>query len=478
MKKLFNHFEKESWLVIIFIIGSIWIINPYFYSLLTATLFAAMFFYNRDLVKSTWLTFIPVYLFYYAIYYTSPVIFQTRFLGGSLSNATATYFVSYSDPLLLFLLILLFIRQKRQKQMQINKNNGIAKMAPPMILIAIIGTMSSWFSKMPEVSYFYLFQLIKFFVVFLISTTLTYDKKTAKATLEIIFLFVLFNSLLIILQKANGGPLGLPIEAPNLFTRYGRFADESPGLYRPGGITTGPNEMATAIGLILPLLFSLGITKNKFNRMFIWTCLGASAAALMFTAARAVWILMLIILPTIYLIYQKSQMYSLPPLVAKYGRVILIGFGLLFLPMFLQRIFSVNELFKPGGGAIYRIHHLIAAAELMKSHPLGVGMNIFQYAIVDRFDPEYIFYDSTPAHNVFAEVGADFGAVGIPLFLLLFYFMIKSLQQTARIKNPISIGIFSGVIVYLALLQVHPWLFERSASSLFWLLGGYYVKSN
>jgi len=451
--------------VVIFIIGSIWIVNPYFYSLLVATLFAALYFSSRDLIKSTWLTFIPVFLFYRAFYYTSPVIFQNGF------------FVSYSDPLLIFLLGLLFIRQNR------SPNRGGVNGAPggvtaTMILIAILGIISSWFSKMPEVSYFYLLQLIKFFVVFLISPTLIGDKKIAKATLEIIFLFVLFNSLLIGLQKANGGPLGLPIESPNLFAKYGRFADESPGLYRPGGITTGPNEMATAIGLTLPMLVALGITKNKFNRRFIWICLGASAAALMFTAARAVWILMLIILPIIYLRIRKTTGYSLPVPVAKYGRTALIIVGILFLPMFIQRILSVQDLIKPGGGAIYRIHHLIAAAELMKSHPVGVGMNVFQYAIVEEFDPEYIFYDSTPAHNILAEIGADFGAVGIPLFLLLFYFMVKSSTATAKIKNPISIGAVGCLIVYIMLLQVHPWLFERSASSLFWLMAGVYVKSN
>lgn len=477
MKKIFNHFEKESWLVIIFIIGSIWIVNPYFYSLLAATLFAAMFFSCRNLIKSTWLTFIPVYLFYRAIYYTSPVIFQTGFLDDGINNTVITFFVSYSDPMLVLLLVLLFIRQKRSVNPK--NNNGVpGGMAAAMNSIVILGVISSWFSKMPEVSYFYLLQLIKFFVVFLISPILTYDKKIAKATLEIIFLFVLFNSLLIVLQKANGGPLGLPIESPNLFTKYGRFADESPGLYRPGGITTGPNEMATAIGLTLPMLLSLGITKNKFNRMFIWICLGASAAALMFTAARAVWILMLIILPVIYLRIRKTTMYSLPAPAAKYGRIALVGCGLLFMPMFLQRILSIEDLIKPGGGAVYRIRHLIAASELMKSHPVGVGMNVFQYAIAEEFDPEYIFYDSTPAHNILAEIGADFGATGIPLFLLLFYFMVKSSQAATKIKNPVSIGVLYGLIVYMTLLQVHPWLFERSASSLFWLIGGYYVKSN
>lgn len=476
MKKFFNHFEKESWLVTIFIIGSVWIVNPYFYSLLVVTLFAALYFSSRDLVKSTWLTFIPAYLFYRAFYYTSPFIFQSGFLENESNQTLITYFVSFSDPLLILLLILLFFHQRRLKISE-KINRSLVWVIISMALITVWGIISSWFSKMPEVSYFYLLQLVKFFIVFLISLLVTSYQRISKAVLETILLFVLFNSILIVLQKVNSGPLGLPIESPNLFTKFGRFADESPGLYRPGGITTGPNEMATVIGMALPVLVSLGFTKNKFNQTFIWICLGTSAAALMFTAARAVWFLMLIILPLVYRRIKASSVYFSPP-AAKYAIPTLIGLGIIFMPMVIQRVLSIDQLIKSGGGAVYRLRHLVAARELMKTNPLGVGMNVFQYAIVEQFEPEFIFYDSTPAHNVFAEVGADFGWVGIVLFLLLFYFMIKLALPTTLQSNPISVGVLGGLIVYLALLQVHPWLFERSASSLFWLLGGYYAKSS
>lgn len=447
--------NKEIWLALGFMLLGSWVSNGWLYSILVIIFLLSLYLVTGNFLKSLWLTFVPVYLFYRAIHFTFP-----------------SFFIAYADPLLLLILIVLAFRQKPTPRVRFRKDSNRA-IHLIMFLIVTLGVLSSLLSAFTDVSLFYLLQLVKFFIVFLVSGIILSDKSVRKLTLTILFMFILFNAVLIVLQKVNGSPLGIPIETENLFARYGRYADESPGLYRPGGITTGPNEMATVLGMSIPLIFSLGISRNKYNKSFLWVCLIFSGAALLFTAARAVWIVVAVAVPAVYLTLKNSKLLDFPVFISKYRKLLVIGFALVSFPIVINRISSLSTFFKPGGGGVYRIRHLVMAAKLADIFPFGVGANVFQSEIGNRFDQEYFFYDSTPAHNVFAEVMADFGYAGIPLFILLFYTIARGHYPFShRPVTPLKLGVFWGVIVYILLLQVHPWLFERSASSLFWILGG------
>lgn len=446
-------FEKELWAVSIFIICSAWISSTPLYFLLIILLFATLYLLTRNLLNSLWITFLPVFLFYRAVYFSE-------------------YFVAFSDPLLLLLLLVLWLRRKTVRP-SVSWSNNLGIITLVMITITILGLLSSWYSKFSDISFFYLLQLVKFFVVYLISKTMFANRSVTKVTIEILLIFALFNSTLIVLQNINRGPLGLPVESHNLFIPYGRYADEIPSLYRPGGISTSPNEMSSVLGMMIPVLFSLGLTKNTYHKHLVWLCLFLSIAAVFYTAARAVWIVVALSLPFVFSAIGKSGAIEIPSFVRKYWKAVVVVMGLLFSPLLIQRVLSAGELLKAGGGGIYRLRHFVIAADIMNNFPLGVGMNVFQYAMTERFNADYFFHDSTPAHNVFAEVGADFGALGIPLFVILYYCIVKEVLPSVYRKRPISIGVFWGIIIFLALSQVHPWLFERSASSLFWVLGGY-----
>lgn len=450
-------FKKiEIWLILAFILMGNLITNGWLYSMLIGIFMLSLYLISGNFFRSAWLTFVPVYLFYRAVHITS-----------------SPFFVEYADPLLLLTSIIL-VSRKRENIYSYFRRHQRPAVHYAMLSIVMLGLFSTFFSPYFEVSLFYLLQLIKFFIVFLISGIILSDKYVRKLTINTIFLFILFNSVLILFQKANGGPLGLPAESPNLFSQFGRFADESPGLYRPGGITTSPNETATILGMTIPLAFVLGITKNGHKKLFIWVCLIFSATALLFTASRAAWAITILSLVMICTALKNFKFLDIPPVISKYWKILIVGSLILVLPPISNRMSSLATIFSPEGGGTYRIHHLVMSLNLAGDFPLGVGMNSFQYEIVKRFSPEYIFYDQTPAHNVFAEIMADFGYIGVPLFLILIYNIAKAHYPYNNLKTiaPFKLGVFWGVIVYIVLLQVHPWLFERSASSLFWILGG------
>jgi hypothetical protein len=445
-------------LIIFFIIASGWISTDWLYLSLIGVALFNLYLINGNLLKSLWLVFVPVYLFYRAIH-----------------SPDFSIFIQFSDLIMVLIVVNLYFFNKDLLSKELKKINSF-NLFFSMALIVVLGLVSSYFSKYLNSSLFYLIQLIKFFLVFFISKVILADRQTRLSTILLIFVFILFISILIIFQKINGAPLGIPAESQNLFSRFGRYADESKSLYRPGGITTGPNEMATVLGMSIPLIFCAAMTKNNYNKLLVWSCLILSMIAVIFTAARAVWILIFILMPVVYYSLKQSGLIQIPAWFIRKPKLLIIGiivFSAMVLPLVFNRISSLPLLFSRGGGAVYRLHHFEMGKKIAGIFPFGVGVNGFQYEIQSRFEPDYYFNFTSPAHNVFVEVMADFGVIGLPLFILLFYFLVKVHWPYNRQNiSYLKIGIFWSVIGYILLLQVHPWLFERSASSLFWLLAG------
>jgi len=459
--------EKESLIIAVFIFFSIFntLLRPYL--LMIFLLLIGLYLISKDIVKSVWLGFLVIMLFYRAKYFVKPIEINDF-------EAIITYFVEFSDGLLILLLYLIARKRIILERNKV-KSNSFLNIEILSFLIITLGIISSWFSKMSGVAWFSLLQLIKYFVIYYLGRIILINRKIKKVTIEVIFLFVLFNGLLIILQKINGGPLGLSIESINRFSTYGLFAAESISLYRPGGITTSPNLLASIFGMIIPMLFVLGLTKNKFNKVFVWLCLVSSVLALIFTLSRAIWILVGIMLPVIYLWLKKKKQLQAPILIKKYGKKVGFLLIMLLIPFMLDRLISLKEAFGSYGTGIYRVRHLLMAKDFMLKNSFGIGLNVFQYEIIDQYEPEYFFYDSSPAHNLIAQVGAGMGMVGVVLFLWLFWKIFKKhLVDFVRTRyNPLHQGIILAVISYILILQIHPWLLKRPIAGLFWILAGF-----
>nr|NQU92259.1 hypothetical protein [Bacteroidota bacterium] len=135
-------------------------------------------------------------------------------------------------------------------------------------------------------------------------------------------------------------------------------------------------------------------------------CFAVGILALIITASRAAWLIGVVVLILSYQLVIKKIKSQLPNWLQKYGWLILGLFVIFATPMILNRLISLNQVFKANGGAIYRLRHLQIATHFLTTRPLGLGLNVYQYEILNQWDPRYYLFDSTPAHNLFAQVGA------------------------------------------------------------------------
>ena len=464
---------KELFLTLVFILLSSSIALNRQYLIAVSLYVIGLWFISKNLGRALWISYVTNFLFFKAAYFFEKINYQVNFLDLGNSEVYSSWFVNYSDMLIIFLIYWVW---RNKKKLNLSGPAILVNRKVEILMLAILGLgfLATSFSPMPGVSMFGLIQLLKFFVVFNLARALLRPLKLSSITLGILAIFVLVNSVLIVVQKIKGGPLGIAIESENRFVPYGIFSDENIGLYRPGGMTTSPNLTASILGMFIPILFIIGATKNRYNNVITWTMLLISTAALVFTASRYVWIVTAITIYFSFRYLKKAGIMYLPDLVARYMKPLMICFFILLGPFIFNRIITFGKVFEKQGGGIYRWHQIVMEGDFMKTNLFGIGLDVYQYQIPNRFDPEFFFSDASPPHNLFAEIGAGFGIFGIPLFVSLFYEITKEKFAGLRRRyHPLVHGVGALMISYILISMAHPWMFARPIAELFWVFAGY-----
>jgi O-antigen ligase len=278
--------------------------------------------------------------------------------------------------------------------------------------------------------------------------------------------------MLVIFQQFHRGPLGIPLETLNSISSVGIYADENPNLYRPSGIFGSPNIIATLITLSLLISLPLMQSKKTIHRPLIISSLVVGLFALIATASRASWIIAVVVAMAMYYLKDVPSLTleSIKRSFVKTGLVVVV-IGIIAFGWILPRLASLEKVFENHGGAQYRLRHIDIAKDFVLTYPFGVGANIFQFQIVKQYPADYIFADSTPAHNALAEIGSDFGFIGLILFPAMYYIIIKDAYRLKKV-SVFNTCIFWALTSYLLSIQFHPWLFEKPIAELFWILSG------
>lgn len=431
---------------------------------------------SRDLVTSIWHLSLSSLLFYKAKYFSIPYVSSFADQNGFSKLTPFIYHVTFFDVILLVLVYLLLRNQKKNKQ----ESNVTAEIFI-LLLVIFVGSISSAYSFFSDVSWFSLFQLFKFSLLFLVSTIVFKNKKLFAVTIKSILIFIFFNSLLIIFQKLKGGPLGLVLEDFSNAS-FGSFSDESSSLFRPGGIYFQPNLSASLINLILPfVLLKMYFAKSKIENLFYLIGLVVIVLALVLTASRINWIVALLLFFTFHIFFSKKE-FTRPISFSKSHKIIFFAILLTQVKLIFTRMLSLVEAFTlDNGGFLFRVRHFQIATYFMKRRMFGIGLDTFQYQILNSFEPSYYFFHFTSPHNIFLEIGSGLGLIGLILFFAFFTMIGKKIVHSLRVskwqtKEWQIFTLAMGYSSYIISGMFYPWLFAPPLSELSWIyLGGIYA---
>ncbi len=485
--QLYNALSDKAWVTLVFILIYSQISQAFKVYLLLLVIYSLIIvFLSKNLIRAlAWIflvaTFFPRYKFF-----STELNFLTDLTLGK--NVGLTFFISFADGILMIFLYFLITRRSKFPNTFEFKFGFLY-----LLLILISGLVSSIFAKFPLHSFFFIYQLLKgFFILLVYKMLIKKDRFYLKSVMEIIILFVSFNSILILLQAFNGGPLGWPVEGVFGFSKFGDYTDEIFQLYRPGGMTTSPNEMSTVAGMFIPyfLLASLA-QKPLLNRTLLILAGLLGFLAVFFSMARAVWVsLALVLLVNIWFIYREEIKIHAPKILSRFKYVLIAGF-IILLPFIFLRLWTLQTTFtSKEGGWVYRVRHLEIAYDYMSRLPFGLGLNNFQFKIGTDYPASFYLHDLTPPHSILAQIGASFGFLGLIIWLSFFYLIIR--KGTTLIKKYkrsdeilLILASFSSIIMYMLVSQFHPWLIKKPIFYFFYLViailfsyQGQYVKND
>lgn len=93
-----------------------------------------------------------------------------------------------------------------------------------------------------------------------------------------------------------------------------------------------------------------------------------------------------------------------------------------------------------------RISNWQQALEVIKNHPLGVGIGMYSLEI----DPSAEYREPIYAHNLYLDIAAEFGIPAVIIFVMLLFFAGKNFWQATR-KQPF----FAAGVASIAIFSVH-----------------------
>lgn len=224
------------------------------------------------------------------------------------------------------------------------------------------------------------------------------------------------------------------------------------------------NYYAQLMLMVVPIgLFQF---RSEINKSWKFIALVASglamvASALTFSRGVAVAFVILILVMILFSYISLNQ-------------IILMGIGLLFVftffPQYTIRLLTIQELFtiRADGPDLAstdvatqgRVGEMYTAWLVFIDHPLlGVGPNMFRefYQDYADFNGIKVHNEARRAHNIFLEVAANNGLIGLIFFVSIPGFTLYKLNKVIKIwrkKDPafanMAIGIFLAITTYLA----------------------------
>ncbi len=447
--------------------------NKLYIGLLIIYLFA-LYATSKNILKTLWYGFVSTLLFQQGKYFISYIFISTP---QSIQEIPVLYNVMFSDVILI---VLLFVLKRSSKKYFYSQKTEIYEYVFPILLC--IGVVSSFFSYFQDISFFYLLQVLKYFVLYQISKIIFSDKQIKRVTFEIIIVFLIFNGGLMLLQWFKHGPVGWPIEHVNTWSQLGRYAVEQLDIYRPGGTMDDPNLIASFMGVVLPYLYSLVFIKNNHKNWLVWLSLSLSFLGIILSGSRAVWLVSVVIGFTSFVFLTKiSITIDFPFILSRKNFIRLLFPFIVLLPLVLLRLSTIATAFSSNGSGIYRLRHLEIAKDYLLNNPFGIGLHVFQYLTPMIYQPEDYSYKIAEPHNIIAQIGSEFGILGLLLFSFLFFrIMTEKYKKLKKTKNIEMFGIFISCITYLGISCFYPWFLYSPISEIFWIFMGLnqYVEKN
>ena len=227
--------------------------------------------------------------------------------------------------------------------------------------------------------------------------------------------------------------------------------------------------------------FSLLLIQKEYKTvvekwMYVAAILG-SLISIIFTGSRGVYFLTVAFGVLFCWDYRKQLMPWLAQIKIRTIIMVIVCFGLFFIPYIFTRLQSVSTLFTFYGSGTYRIQIAQYAMRLAEHNFFGVGLNLSPYFFATAFSSEPFIFDPSHPHNVFFQILAEMGPIGLTLFILFLWILYRPL---IRKKPPRRVVPFAAAsFAFICAAQFYPiFISQPEIFSFFFLHAGLMIWSS
>jgi O-antigen ligase len=187
-----------------------------------------------------------------------------------------------------------------------------------------------------------------------------------------------------------------------------------------GGMFENPNDLATALNLLLPFAVALTVISKGLARLFFLGCAAVLTVGILVTLSRGGFLGLLAL--CVVLLWKLGRGRRMKTILAA---ALICGTLLAVMPGgYGARITTIFNTEQDRTGSAQQRRELMerAAAIAIKRPIIGVGMGNFHiYSIHDK-----------PAHNAYLEIAAELGVMGLIAYLTLIFAPLRSLHRIER----------------------------------------------
>jgi putative inorganic carbon (hco3(-)) transporter len=187
-----------------------------------------------------------------------------------------------------------------------------------------------------------------------------------------------------------------------------------------GGMFENPNDLATALNLLLPFAIALTVISKGLARLFFLGCAAVLTVGILVTLSRGGFLgLLAVCVVLLWKLGRGRRMKTILVAALICGTLFAVmpgGYGAR-----ITTIFNTEQ--DQTGSAQQRRELMERAAMIAIKRPLiGVGMGNFHiYSI-----------HAKPAHNAYLEIAAELGVMGLIAYLILIFAPLRSLNRIER----------------------------------------------
>jgi O-antigen ligase len=372
--------------------------------------------------------------------------------SGHLGGA-AGFIISLYDITLAVLYLLWISEIVRNKNVKIN---FFPRISLPFFCLIGMATLSMVNASFPELSLFEIVQVLKMYLGFLYVANNIKSRKEIQFVVALLLLGLFLESILGLAQYKFDRPFVPSILGGPEKLGYIRLGEP---LSRISGTWASYNDFAWYLTFMLPISLSLLFSRIKgIYKSMCGLTLIVGIGALICTLSRAGWSsFMMAILIVVLLSFAKSKgKTGLNNFTASiFAILIIISIIVTVNPKFLnivnRRMFSDDY-----DAARSRIPQMQVASNIIIAHPvLGVGLNNYTEVMQD-YDTTDIGLTSITrhqVHNIFLQIGAEMGIIGLAIFVWLISMVYKEglsyFKESEGSMSAIVIGLIAGITAFL-----------------------------